>query len=69
MPSLTCGDGLAVLTASERRVVELAAAGETNRAIADHLFVTLRTVEVHLTRSYRKLGISSRAELPHALAS
>lgn len=62
-------DGLAVLTASERRVVELAAAGVTNRAIADHLFVTLRTVEVHLTRAYRKLGISSRAELPDVVAS
>jgi DNA-binding NarL/FixJ family response regulator len=62
-------DGLALLTASERKVVELAAAGITNRAIADHLFVTLRTVEVHLTRAYRKLGISSRTELPDALAS
>ncbi|WP_198680810.1 LuxR C-terminal-related transcriptional regulator [Lentzea terrae] len=62
-------DGLAVLTASERKVVELAAAGVTNRAIADHLFVTLRTVEVHLTRAYRKLGISSRAELADVLAS
>ncbi|MFS8104762.1 LuxR family transcriptional regulator [Lentzea alba] len=62
-------DGLAVLTASERKVVELAAAGVTNRAIADHLFVTLRTVEVHLTRAYRKLGISSRAELADILAS
>jgi DNA-binding CsgD family transcriptional regulator/tetratricopeptide (TPR) repeat protein len=62
-------DGLAVLTASERKVVELAAAGVTNRAIADHLFVTLRTVEVHLTRAYRKLGVSSRAELADVLAS
>jgi DNA-binding CsgD family transcriptional regulator len=62
-------DGLAVLTASERKVVELAAAGVTNRAIADHLFVTLRTVEVHLTRAYRKLGISSRSELADVLAS
>jgi ATP/maltotriose-dependent transcriptional regulator MalT len=59
----------AVLTASERKVVELAAAGVTNRAIADHLFVTLRTVEVHLTRAYRKLGVSSRAELADVLAS
>lgn len=61
-------DGLAVLTVSERKVVELAAAGSTNRAIADRLFVTLRTVEVHLTRAYRKLGITSRADLPDALA-
>lgn len=62
-------DGLAVLTVSERKVVDLAAAGVTNRAIADHLFVTLRTVEAHLTRAYRKLGISSRAELADYLAS
>ncbi|NUT52681.1 MAG: hypothetical protein HOV94_36150, partial [Saccharothrix sp.] len=62
-------DGLAVLTASERKVVELAAAGVTNRAIADHLFVTLRTVEVHLTRAYRKLGVSGRVELADVLAS
>ncbi|MBM7856652.1 helix-turn-helix transcriptional regulator [Lentzea nigeriaca] len=61
-------DGLAVLTASERKVVELAAAGVTNRAIADRLFVTLRTVEVHLTRAYRKLGISGRTELADVLA-
>ncbi|MET9632504.1 LuxR family transcriptional regulator [Lentzea sp. NPDC006480] len=62
-------DGLAVLTASERKVVELAAAGVTNRAIAGRLYVTLRTVEVHLTRAYRKLGISRRAELADVLAS
>ncbi|MFD4676667.1 LuxR C-terminal-related transcriptional regulator [Lentzea sp. NPDC058450] len=62
-------DGMAVLTASERKVVELAAAGATNRAIAERLSVTLRTVEVHLTRAYRKLGISSRAELADHLAS
>lgn len=69
MPLPTNTNGLAVLTASERKVVELAASGVTNRAIADHLFVTLRTVEVHLTRAYRKLGISSRTELPDVLAS
>ncbi|MGW6932243.1 LuxR C-terminal-related transcriptional regulator [Lentzea sp. NPDC054927] len=69
MPVSSTVDGLALLTVSERKVVELAAAGVTNRAIADHLFVTLRTVEVHLTRAYRKLGISSRAELPDVLAS
>ncbi|MCP2198279.1 LuxR family transcriptional regulator [Lentzea flava] len=62
-------DSLAVLTASERKVVGLAAAGVTNRAIADRLFVTVRTVEVHLTRAYRKLGVSSRAQLADVLAS
>ncbi|MFI6099473.1 LuxR C-terminal-related transcriptional regulator [Lentzea sp. NPDC051213] len=67
MPSSAIVDGLAVLTASERKVAELAAAGVTNRAIAEDLFVTLRTVEVHLTRAYRKLGVSSRAELADVL--
>jgi DNA-binding CsgD family transcriptional regulator/tetratricopeptide (TPR) repeat protein len=56
------------LTPSERRVAELAAAGPTNREIAQALFVTQRTVEVHLTSIYRKLGIGSRSQLPTALA-
>jgi DNA-binding CsgD family transcriptional regulator/tetratricopeptide (TPR) repeat protein len=60
--------GSASLTASERRVVELAAAGQTNRDIAQGLFVTPKTVEVHLTNSYRKLGVRSRRELAGALA-
>jgi DNA-binding NarL/FixJ family response regulator len=61
--------GVAALTASERRVVERAAAGETNRDIAQALFVTPKTVEVHLSNAYRKLGIRSRRELPAALAT
>jgi DNA-binding CsgD family transcriptional regulator len=55
------------LTAGERRVVELAAGGETNRQIAQRLFVTVKAVEWHLSNAYRKLGISSRAELARAL--
>jgi DNA-binding CsgD family transcriptional regulator/tetratricopeptide (TPR) repeat protein len=51
------------LTPSERRVAELAAAGYTNRDIAQTLFITTNTVEVHLTRTYRKLGINGRASL------
>jgi ATP/maltotriose-dependent transcriptional regulator MalT len=51
------------LTGSERRVIAMAADGLSNRAIAESLFVALRTVEVHLTSSYRKLGVSGRAEL------
>ncbi len=56
------------LTPSEQRVAELAAAGGSNREIAQQLYVTPKTVEVHLTSTYRKLGISSRAALADALA-
>jgi DNA-binding NarL/FixJ family response regulator len=60
--------GVESLTPSERRVAELAAEGPTNREIAQTLFVTQRTVEVHLTSIYRKLGISSRSQLAATLA-
>jgi DNA-binding CsgD family transcriptional regulator len=60
--------GLESLTPSERRVAELAAEGPTNREIAQALFVTPRTVELHLTNAYRKLGIGSRSELAAALS-
>ncbi|MEV4613542.1 LuxR C-terminal-related transcriptional regulator [Kitasatospora sp. NPDC049258] len=56
------------LTKAQQRVVELAAAGLSNRQIAGRLYVTLRTVEIHLTQAYRRLGIRGRAELPSALA-
>ncbi len=59
--------GVASLTPSERRVAELAAQGPTNREIAQTLFVTQRTVEVHLTSVFRKLDISSRVQLAAAL--
>jgi DNA-binding NarL/FixJ family response regulator len=49
-------------------VAELAAAGRTNKEIAQALFVTPKTVEVHLSSSYQKLGIGSRRELEVALA-
>ena len=55
------------LSSSELRVAELAAGGQTNRHIAQALFVTQRTVENHLTSAYAKLGISSRTELGRAL--
>ena len=55
------------LTAGERRVVEAAARGLTNREIAAQLFLSTKTVEMHLSRSYRKLEIASRAELGPAL--
>ena len=59
--------GLESLTASERRVAELAAAGQSNREIAQALFVTVKTVEHHLSRAYNKLGIGSREQLPAVL--
>jgi DNA-binding CsgD family transcriptional regulator len=59
--------GLDALTTSERRVGQLAADGMTNKEIAQTLFVTIKTVEVHLSHAYRKLEISSRAQLQHAL--
>jgi DNA-binding CsgD family transcriptional regulator len=60
-------DGRAALTPSELRVAELASRGNTNREIAESLFVTLRTVELQLTHAYQKLGIASRGELADAL--
>ena len=54
------------LTDTERRVAELAAAGETNREIADALFMSVHTVEAHLTRIFRALGVHSRTELARA---
>jgi DNA-binding CsgD family transcriptional regulator len=59
--------GLDALTASERRVAQLAAEGMSNKEIAQTLFVTIKTVEVHLSHAYRKLEISSRAQLHKAL--
>jgi DNA-binding CsgD family transcriptional regulator len=60
--------GLDSLTASERRIAELASHGLTNREIGQTLFVTARTVEGHLTSVFRKLQLDSRDELPAALA-
>jgi DNA-binding CsgD family transcriptional regulator len=51
------------LTQGERRVAELAAQGLTNRETAAALSMSPKTVEANLTRAYRKLGISSRAQL------
>jgi DNA-binding CsgD family transcriptional regulator len=67
-PRRTALRGVLALTASERRVVDLAAEGQTNRDIAQTLYVTPKTVEVHLSNAYRKLGIGSRRELARALA-
>ena len=57
------------LTAAERRVAELVAAGRTNREVATVLYLTERTIESHLSRVYAKLGVRSRAELAAAWAA
>jgi DNA-binding CsgD family transcriptional regulator len=51
------------LTATEARVAELVVEGRSNKEVAAALFVTVKGVEAHLSRIYRKLGVKSRAEL------
>jgi DNA-binding CsgD family transcriptional regulator len=57
------------LTETEQRVAELAAQGRTNREIAAELYMGVSTVEAHLSRVYRKLGLRSRTELAGRIAS
>ena len=59
--------GVDSLTPSERRVAQLAAEGNTNREIAQTLYVTAKTVETHLRHCYQKLEISGRRELGEVL--
>ncbi|GAB2480682.1 helix-turn-helix transcriptional regulator [Streptosporangium sandarakinum] len=66
-PAVPAGDMIDMLSDAERRVAALAAAGYTNREIAAKLYITISTVEQHLTRTYRKLNISRRADLPLVL--
>jgi DNA-binding CsgD family transcriptional regulator len=61
--------GPAALTATERRVADLAAAGRTNAGIGGELCIGRKTVESHLAQDYRKLGISGRGELDGALGA
>jgi ATP/maltotriose-dependent transcriptional regulator MalT len=61
--------GVDALTASELRVARMAAEGMTNREIAQALFVTIRTVTTHLGHVYQKLDVSSREQLPNAIAA
>jgi DNA-binding CsgD family transcriptional regulator len=61
--------GRDALTASELRVARLAAAGRTNREIAQELFITTKTASAHLSRAYRKLDVSRRGQLAEALVS
>jgi DNA-binding CsgD family transcriptional regulator len=66
-PRTTALRGADALTASERRVADLAAEGRSNKEIAQTLYVTPKTVEVHLSNAYRKLDIRSRRDLGRAL--
>ena len=59
----SAGSGLERLTAREREVARLAAAGASNKAIAQQMFVSVRTVEGHLYQVYSKLNVSTRSEL------
>ncbi|TBO58185.1 LuxR family transcriptional regulator [Streptomyces kasugaensis] len=59
--------GSAALTRAERRIVELAAQGQTNAQIGEVLHLARRTVETHLTHAYRKLGVTRRTQLASRL--
>jgi DNA-binding CsgD family transcriptional regulator len=61
-------DGAPALSDAELRVASLAALGHTNREIGRRLYITVSTVEQHLTRVYRKLRVNSRADLPAGLS-
>jgi DNA-binding CsgD family transcriptional regulator len=61
--------GVDALTPSERRISAMAAEGLSNREIAQSLFITPRTVEMHLSNAFRKLDISARTQLPAVLAT
>jgi DNA-binding NarL/FixJ family response regulator len=61
--------GLEALTPAEHRIAALAAAGHTNREIAEQLYITLRTVETHLTHAFQKLQITTRAQLADSMTT
>ena len=68
VPSRPPGRPLASLTAQERHVAATVASGLSNAEAARRLFLSPKTVEVHLTHVYRKLGIEGRGQLAAALA-
>jgi DNA-binding CsgD family transcriptional regulator len=61
-------EGASALTPRQRQIIELAAAGKANRAIAQQLFLSIKTVETHLAAGYRKLGVNTRTDLSAAVA-
>lgn len=68
-PRRTALFGVDALTASEGRVVALVAEGRTNREVGEALFVTPKTVAMHLSNAYRKLGVTSRGDLAAVIAA
>jgi DNA-binding NarL/FixJ family response regulator len=66
-PKLPRSEAMARLTQTQLLICNLAATGSTNRAIADHLQISLKAVEWHLSHAYKKLGISGRPQLPQVL--
>ena len=66
-PTAPRGRGVDALSAQERRIATMATEGLGNREIAEALFLTRRTVEMHLTGAYRKLEVSGRGELAASL--
>ncbi|MBK8337147.1 MAG: response regulator transcription factor [Sterolibacteriaceae bacterium] len=64
----TVASRLASLTAREREVMELILAGKLNKVIADQLDIAMRTVEVHRSRIFEKMGVRSAVELSQLLA-
>jgi DNA-binding CsgD family transcriptional regulator len=69
LPRIAAARSGTELTAAERRVADLIAAGATNRDAAAALFVSVRTVETHVASIYRKLGVRTRAELARKLSA
>ena len=69
LPRVAAARSPTELTAPERRVASLIAAGATNRDAAAELFVSVRTVETHGASIYRPLGVRTRAELPRKLSA
>jgi DNA-binding CsgD family transcriptional regulator len=63
------GRASGALTPTERRVAALVADGRRNKEIAQELLMSVATVEAHLTRTFRKLGIGSRSELTRLVAT